>query len=50
MASLNVDSLVTNISVHKIVDTCIDNLYHGNENPPSIPKHDLRNAFNIATK
>ena len=40
MASLDVDSLFTNISLGENIDICIDNLYNGNENPPNIPKHD----------
>ena len=50
MASLDVDSLFTNIPVEKTINICVDNLYNDNENPPNIPKHDFLNLPNIATK
>ena len=50
MASLNVDSLLTNISLEETINICVDNLYSDNENPPNIPKHNFRNFLNIATK
>ena len=50
MASLNVDSLFTNIPLEEAIDICVDNLYSDNENPPNIPKHNFRNFLNIATK
>ena len=50
MASLDVDSLFTNISLNETIDICVDNLYNDNENPPNIPKYDFRNLLNIATK
>ena len=50
MASLDVDSLFTNIPVEKTINICVDNLYNDNENPPNIPKHNFRNLLNIATK
>ena len=50
MASLGVDSLLTNISLDKNIDICVDSLYNDNENLPNIPKHDFRNLLNIATK
>ena len=50
MASLDVDSLFTNIPLDETIDICVDNLYNDNENPPNIPKHDFRNLLNIATK
>ena len=49
MASLEVDSLFTNIPLDKNIDICADNLYNGKENP-NIPKHDLCNMLKIATK
>ena len=50
MASLDVDSLFTNIPLDETIDICVDNLHNDNENPPNIPKHDFRNLLNIATK
>ena len=50
MASLDVDSLFTNISLEETINICVDNLYSDNENPPNIPKHDIHNLLNIATK
>ena len=50
MASLDVDSLLTNISLEETINICVDNLYSDNENPPNIPKHNFRNLLNIATK
>ena len=50
MASLDVDSLFTNIPLDETINICVDNLYNENENSPNIPKHDLRNLLNIATK
>ena len=50
MASLDVDSLFTNIPLDETIDICLDNLYNDNENSPNIPKHDFRNLLNIATK
>ena len=50
MASLDVDSLFTNIPLDKTINICVDNLYNDNENIPNIPKHDFRNLLNIATK
>ena len=49
-ASLDVDSLFTNIPLEETIDICLDNLYNDNENPPNIPKHNFRNLLNIATK
>ena len=37
MASLNVDSLFTNISLDKTIDICFDRLYNNNENNPKNP-------------
>ena len=50
MASLDVDSLFTNIPLDEIMDICGDNLCNNNENHPNIPKHDFRYFLNIATK
>ena len=50
MASLDIDSLFTNISLDETIDICIDNLYNDHENLPNIPKHDFRNLLNIVTK
>ena len=50
MASLDVDSLFTNILLDETIDICVDNLYNDNENTPSIPKHDFCNLLNIAIK
>ena len=50
MASLDVDSLFTNIHLDETINICIDNLYNGNENPPNITKFDFRNLLNIAIK
>ena len=49
MASLDDDSLFTNILLEETIDICVGNLYNDNENP-NIPKHDFRNFLNIATK
>ena len=50
MASLDVDSLFTNIPLEETIDICVDNLYSDNKNPPNIPKHNFRDLLNIATK
>ena len=50
LASLDVDSLVTNIPLEKTISICVDNLYNDNKNPPNTPKHDFYNFLNIATK
>ena len=36
MTSLDIDSLFTNIYLDETINTCADNLYNGNENPPNI--------------
>ena len=46
MASLDVDSLFTNIPLGETIDICVDNLYNDNENPPNIPKHNFCNLLN----
>ena len=50
MASLDVDSLFTNIPLEETIDICADNLYSDNENPSNIPMHNFCNLLNIATK
>ena len=45
MASIDVDSLFTNIPLDETIDICVDNLRNDNENPPNIPKHDFRNLL-----
>ena len=50
MASLDVDSLFTNIPLNKTINICVDNLYNDNENTSNISKHDFRNLLSIATK
>ena len=50
MASLDIDSLFTNIPLEETINICVDNLYNDNENPHNIPKHDFHNLLNIATK
>ena len=50
MASLDVDSLYTNIPIEETIDSCVDNLYSDNEDLLNITKHDFRNLLNIATK
>ena len=50
MASLDDDSLFTNILLNGAINFCVDNLYNDNENTPNISKHYFRNLLNIATK
>ena len=38
MASLDVDSLFTNIPQNQTIDICVDNLCNDNENPPLYPQ------------
>ena len=47
MASLDLDSLFTNIPLDETIDICLDNLYNGHENPRNILKHDFNNLLNI---
>ena len=49
-ASLDVDSLFTNIPLEESINICVGNLCNDNENPPNIPKHDFCNLLNIVTK
>ena len=50
MASLDVDSLFTNIPLDETIDICIDSLYKDDENSPKIPKDVSRNLLTVATK
>ena len=50
MASLDDNTLLTNIPLEETINICVGNLYNNNENPPNLPKHDYRNWLNIATK
>ena len=50
MASLDVESLFTNIPLEETIDICVENLYNDNQNLANIPKHDFCNLLNIATK
>ena len=50
MASLDADSLYTNIPLNKTINMCVKNVYNGNENPPNIRMHDFCNLLSIATK
>ena len=50
MASLDVYSLFTNIPQDKTIYIYFDNLCNGSEGSPNIPKHDLRNLLDLATK
>ena len=50
MASLDVDSLFTNIPLDETIDICIDSLYKDDENSPKIPMDVFRNLLTVATK
>ena len=50
MASLDVDSLFTNIPLDETIDISIDSLYKDDENSPKIPKDVFRNLLTMATK
>ena len=50
MASLDVDSLFTNIPLDKAFDICIGSLRNDNENTPTIPKDVFRYLLNVAAK
>ena len=50
MASLDVDSLFTNIPLYETIDICIDSSYKDDENSPEIPKDVFRNVLTVATK
>ena len=49
MASLDVDSLFSNIPLDETIDICIDSLYKDDENTPKIPKDIFRNLLTLAT-
>ena len=49
MASLDVDSLFTNIPLDETTDICIDSWYK-NKDTPKIPKDVFCNLLNVATK
>ena len=50
MASLDVDSLFTNIPLDETIYICIDSLYKDDENSPEISKDVFRNVLTVATK
>ena len=50
MASLDADSLLTNIPLDETIDICGDSLCNGKENPPNIPENDFGNLLIIASK
>ena len=50
MASLDNDSLFTNIPLDETINIYVDNLCNDSKNPPNISKHDFYNLLNIATK
>ena len=50
MASLDVDSLFTNIPLDETIDICIDSLYKADENTPKISKDVFCNLLTVATK
>ena len=50
MASLDVDSLFTNIPLDETIDNWIGSLYKDDENTLMIPKDVSRNLLTVATK
>ena len=50
MATLDVDSLFTNIPLDEAIDICIDSSYNDDENSPKIPIDVLCNLITVATK
>ena len=50
MASLDIDSLFTNLPLDETIDICIDSLYKDDENNPKIPKDVFRNLLTVVTK
>ena len=50
MASLDVDSLFTNIPLDEIIDIFTDSLHKDDKNTPKIPKNVFRNLLDVATK
>ena len=49
-ASLDVDSLFTDIPLYEAADVCIDSLCNNNENTPKITKDVYRDLVNAAPK
>ena len=47
MASLDIDSLFTNIPLNETIDICIEVLYNDNKNSPKIPRDVFRNLLNV---
>ena len=50
MASLDIDSLFSNIPLDETIDISVSNLNNDNENPLNTPKHDFRNLLLIAAE
>ena len=50
IASLVVDSLLTNIPLDETIDICNDSLYKDHEDTPKIPKNFFCNLLTVATK
>ena len=50
MASLDVDSLFTNIPLDETIDICIDSLYKDDEKSPKVPTDVFRNLLTVTTK
>ena len=50
MASLDVDSLFTNIPLDEIIDICTDSWHKDDKNTLKISKNVFRNLLNVATK
>ena len=50
MASLDVDSLFTNIPLDETIHICIDSWYKDDVNTPKIPKNIFPNLLTVATK
>ena len=50
MASLDNDSLFTNVPLDETINICIDSLYKDDENSPKIRKDVFRNLLTVATE
>ena len=50
MASLDIDSLFTNIPLDETIDICVHSLYKDDENARKIPKDVFRNFLTVANK
>ena len=50
MASLDFDSLFTNVPLDKTIDICIDSLYKDDENSPKVRKDVFCNLLTVATE